>query len=45
MSDYLERERAWVREDIAHVEARTPFSSRIDIAGIRAAAKGGAGEG
>ncbi|MEE4299921.1 MAG: GNAT family N-acetyltransferase [Pseudomonadales bacterium] len=40
VSDYLERERAWVRQDIAHVEERTPFSSRVDIGSIRAAASG-----
>lgn len=40
VSDYLEREREWVRQDIAHVEERTPFSSRVDIATIRSAAGG-----
>ena len=38
VADYLERERDWVREDIASVEAHAPFSERVDIDAIRSAA-------
>jgi predicted N-acyltransferase len=40
VADYLDRERAWVAEDIDAIEERTPFSSRVNVADIRAAAEG-----
>ena len=40
VGDYLERERAWVRQDIEHVEQHTPFSSRVDVGRIRDVAGG-----
>ena len=41
VADYLDRERAWVAQDIEAIEERTPFSSRVDVADIRSAAEGG----